>query len=86
MFTSISIKNHNTIHVADFIREMNKIPEVMEVYHIGENYHFLVKVVMQNMESYLKFVLHRLSDIPDIDHIQSSFALSNNKYTTAFNL
>ena len=43
---------------------MNKTPEVMEVYHIERNYDFSVKAVMQNMESYQKFVLHRLANIP----------------------
>ena len=36
----------------------------MEVYHIERNYDFSVKAVMQNMESYQKFVLHRLANIP----------------------
>lgn len=86
VFASISIKNHGAIHVGDFIREMNKTPEVMEVYHIGGNYDFLIKVVTQDMETYQKFVLHKLSNIPNIDHVQSSFVLSNDKYTTAFKL
>ena len=86
VFASISIKNHGAIHVADFIKEMNKTPEVMEVYHIGGNYDFLIKVVTQDMETYQKFVLHKLSNIPNIDHVQSSFVLSNDKYTTAYKL
>ncbi|MBD0725463.1 hypothetical protein B6A10_09760 [Flavobacterium sp. L1I52] len=57
---------------------MNKTPEVMEVYHIERNYDFSVKAVMLNMESYQKFVLHQLANIPNIDHTQSSFVLSNN--------
>ncbi|KQB41893.1 AsnC trans reg domain containing protein [Flavobacterium daejeonense] len=50
----------------------------MKVYHIGKNYDFSVKAVMQNMKSYQKFLLHQLANIPNIDHIQSSFVLSNN--------
>ncbi|MEL1241396.1 Lrp/AsnC ligand binding domain-containing protein [Flavobacterium flavipallidum] len=49
-------------------------------------YDFLIKVVVEDMESYQKFALYRLSNIPNIDHVQSSFVLSNDKYTTAYNL
>ncbi len=86
VFISISIKNHGALQVGNFTKEMDAVPEVMEVYHIGGTYDFLVKVMMRDMEAYQKFVLHKLSNIPNIDHVQSSFVLSKNKYTTAFEL
>lgn len=86
VFISISIKNHALSYVVNFIKEMEAVPEVMEVYHIGGNYDFLVKVMMRDMEAYQKFILNKLSVINNIDHVQSSFVLSNNKYTTSFDL
>lgn len=86
VFISISIKNHGKTPVESFIREMDKLPEVMEVYHIAGNYDFLLKVMMKDMEAYQKFMLNKLSIIDNIDHVQSSFVLSNNKRTTAFEL
>ncbi|UOB18163.1 Lrp/AsnC family transcriptional regulator [Abyssalbus ytuae] len=86
VFISISIKDHARTYVENFLKEMESIPEVMEVYHIAGNYDFLVKVMMKDMEAYQKFVLNRLSVINNIDHVQSSFVLTKNKYTTAFEL
>ncbi|MEO9474828.1 MAG: Lrp/AsnC family transcriptional regulator [Cyclobacteriaceae bacterium] len=86
VFISISIKNHTRSYLETFTKEMESIPEVMEVYHIAGNYDFLVKVMMKDMEAYQKFILTRLSVINNIDHVQSSFVLSKNKYTTAFGL
>lgn len=86
VFISISIKNHGVSYVGSFIKEMEAVPDVMEIYHIGGNYDFLVKVMMCDMEAYQKFVLNKLSNIGNIDHIQSSFVLSNDKFTTAFEL
>ncbi|MFY0599767.1 MAG: Lrp/AsnC family transcriptional regulator [Cyclobacteriaceae bacterium] len=84
VFISISIKNHTRSYLETFTKEMESIPEVMEVYHIAGNYDFLVKVIMKDMEAYQKFILTRLSVINNIDHVQSSFVLSKNKYNTAF--
>jgi len=86
VFISISIKNHGKIPVENFIRAMENLPEVMEVYHIAGNFDFLLKVMMKDMESYQKFMLNKLSVIDNIDHVQSSFVLSNNKRNTAFEL
>ncbi|MFT6866555.1 MAG: DNA-binding Lrp family transcriptional regulator [Cyclobacteriaceae bacterium] len=86
VFISISIKNHTRSYLENFSKEMDTIPEVMEVYHIAGNYDFLVKVIMKDMEAYQKFILTRLSVINNIDHVQSSFVLSKNKYSTAFGL
>ncbi len=86
VFISISIKNHTRSYLETFSQEMESIPEVMEVYHIAGNYDFLVKVIMKDMEAYQKFILTRLSVINNIDHVQSSFVLSKNKYSTAFGL
>ena len=84
VFISISIKNHTRSYLETFSKEMESIPEVMEVYHIAGNYDYLVKVIMKDMEAYQKFILTRLSVINNIDHVQSSFVLSKNKYSTAF--
>lgn len=86
VFISISIKNHTRSYLETFTEEMKSIPDVMEVYHIAGNYDFLVKVIMKDMEAYQKFILTRLSVINNIDHVQSSFVLSKNKYSTAFGL
>lgn len=84
VFISVSIKNHTRSYLETFNREMENMPEVMEVYHIAGNYDFLVKVIMKDMEAYQKFILSKLSVINNIDHVQSSFVLSKNKYSTAF--
>lgn len=86
VFISISIKNHTRSYLENFTKEMQTIPEVMEVYHIAGGFDFLLKVVMKDMESYEKFILTRLSIISNIDRVQSSFVLSKNKHTTAFQL
>lgn len=84
VFISISIKNHTRSYLEKFRKEMEAIPEVMELYHIGGQFDFLVKVVIKDMEAYQVFILTKLSIINDIDHVQSSFVLSQEKHTTAY--
>lgn len=84
VFISISIKNHTRSYLEKFRKEVELIPEVMELYHIGGQFDYLVKVVMKDMDAYQTFILTKLSVINDIDHVQSSFVLSQEKHTTAY--
>lgn len=83
-FISISLKEHHRSALEPFVKKVNSFSEVMECYHITGNYDFLLKVMVSGMEDYQTFIIDKLSVIPNIAHVQSSFVLSENKHTTAF--
>jgi Lrp/AsnC family leucine-responsive transcriptional regulator len=67
----------------DAIREW---PEVMECYLMTGDADYLLRVVVQDLETYQKFLLERLTQIPGVANIRSSFALKQVRYKTALPL
>ncbi len=86
VYISISLKNHARSYLKKFEDSINGYNEIMECYHIAGNFDFLLKAQLKDMEAYQQFILSKLSVDTNIDKVQSSFVLSKNKHTTAFNL
>lgn len=83
VFISISLKNHTRSYLDKFVNEMRSYNEIMECYHIAGNFDYLLKAQMKDMEAFQQFILNKLSVNSNIAHVQSSFVLSKDKYSTA---
>lgn len=62
----------------DYIKDFD---EIMEAYYMAGNYDILLKIVLEDMDDYQKFVLNKLSKLDIIMSIQSAFAMSSIKKT-----
>ena len=58
-------------------------PEVLECHHIAGEEDFLLKVAVRDIGEYEQFLLHKLSKIPGIDRVKTTFVLSTSKAHTA---
>lgn len=83
VFISISLKNHTRSYLDKFVAEMSSYSEIMECYHIAGNFDYLLKAQLKDMEAFQQFILNKLSVNSNIAHVQSSFVLSKDKYSTA---
>lgn len=83
VFISISLKNHTRSYLDKFVAEMRSYSEIMECYHIAGNFDYLLKAQLKDMEAFQQFILNKLSVNSNIAHVQSSFVLSKDKYSTA---
>lgn len=83
VYISISLKNHTRSYLDKFVKEMNSYDEIMECYHIAGNFDYLLKAQLKDMEAFQLFILNKLSVNSNIAHVQSSFVLSKDKYSTA---
>ena len=86
VFISISLKNHTRSYLDKFVKEMDSYSEIMECYHIAGNFDYLLKAQLSDMEAFQLFILNKLSVNSNIAHVQSSFVLSKNKYSTKLTL
>lgn len=86
VFISVSLKEHTRSYLTRFIEEVDEHPEVMECYHIAGDFDFLLKVVVEDVEAYEKFILTKLSVIANIAKVQTHIALSKKKHTTTVSL
>jgi len=82
-FCSVSLKNHQREFIEKFESDVMHLPEVIECYHVGGMFDYLLKVLVNDMETYQHFVSNKLADLENIGNVQSSFVMSEIKSATA---
>lgn len=78
-FVLATLNGHNRANIESFIEEINKIPEVVECHHITGAGDFILKVIAKDIASYQKLMLEKVSDIKQVDNMQSMVVLSTFK-------
>ena len=78
-FVLATLNGHNRANIEGFIEEINKIPEVVECHHITGAGDFILKVIAKDIASYQKLMLEKVSDIKQVDNMQSMVVLSTFK-------
>jgi len=77
----VSLNMHNKNAGLKFIKSVNELDEIVECYSISGEFDFMLKVMAENMESYYNFHVNQLSQIENINHIQSIFVMGVIKQT-----
>ena len=80
-FVSISLHSQDRDGLEAFQSRVKTYPEVMECYLMTGTSDFLMRVVVPNLQSYERFA-DKLTRIPGISNIQTSFALKPVVYKT----
>jgi Lrp/AsnC family leucine-responsive transcriptional regulator len=66
-----------------FEKAVRERPEVMECYLMTGDADYLLRVLVQDVPAFERFILDFLSRVPGVGNIKSSFALKQVKYQTA---
>ena len=74
-FINVSLRSQEVGALDMFQNAVSQFPEVMECYLMTGNADYLLRVVMPDLESYERFLAEKLTRIPGIGNIQTSFAL-----------
>lgn len=85
-FVQISLNLHNLDEVNAFTDRITVFPEVMECYHTTGESDFLLKILVSDMDQFNDFILYKLSEIENLGHVRTQFALSTRKRTTEIGL
>lgn len=85
-FCHIKLVKHSQELVSRFEKEVVIIDEILEVYHLSGDYDYLLKVHVEDMESFRKFMVSKLTNIDHIGSTHSMFVISEVKHTTAVNI
>ncbi len=83
---NVQLKEHTKPFLHAFEERVGALPEVIECYHIAGMFDYLLRVVVPDMEAYQHFIVHKLADLPNIGNVQSSFVMTEIKYSTALPL
>ena len=78
-FVLVSLKEHNKKNINIFLDKINKVKNVIECHDITGTGDFILKVVSENIASYQKLMLDKVSEIEATDSLQSMVILSTFK-------
>lgn len=82
----IKLIQHVKDNVLQFEREIIKLEEVSECYHVSGDYDYILKIHVTDMQAYRDFMVTKLTAIKNIGSTQSSFVINEVKYSTAISL
>lgn len=82
VIVNVQLQSQQFETTEEFARQVREIDEVMQAYVISGVYDCVLKVVVKNPEEFNDFVVKKLSVIPQISKIQSSFVMSYMKQST----
>ncbi len=86
VFISIRLERQHEDSLEKFEAEIKSYDEVLECYLMTGQRDYLLRVVAQDLRSYERFLKDRLTRIDGVASIESSFALSQVKYTNSLPL
>ena len=82
VFVAIKTDQHTVQWIERFNKEVNELPEVMEIYRMSGEVDYLLRVVVSSIEAYDRFY-KKLIDRIELSNVTSNFAMEQIKYTTA---
>ena len=85
-FCHVKLIQHSQEYVIKFEREVNKLEEVLECYHLSGDYDYLLKVLVKDMKAFREFMVKKMTKIDHIGSTHSMFMISQVKHTTAITL
>ena len=75
VFVSVSLERQNEEALELFERRVRDWPEVMECYLMTGDSDYLLRVVAADLQAYNRFLMEKLTRIPGLASIRSSFSL-----------
>lgn len=86
VFCHIKLIQHTKDYISKFEREIAKLDEVLECYHVSGDYDYIIKIVVKDMEAYRQFMVTKLTAISHIGSTHSNFVISEVKHTNIITL
>src|SRR5690606_29764612 len=71
----VRLVQHTKDNVLEFEREVLKLEEVSECYHVGGDYDYILKIDMADMKAYREFMVTKLTAIANIRNTESSVVI-----------
>ena len=82
-FANVKLSHIQEDALEEFEAEVTKFDEVTECYTISGSMDFLLRIVTENMQSYERFLRKKLLRLPMVSEVNSHFAVTQVKYSTA---
>ncbi len=86
VFIGITLQGHTRSYLEKFVKQINDFPEVVECHRISGNFDYLLKLMVEDVEAYEKFIMTKLTLLPYLGNVQSFITLSTGKQTNELDL
>ena len=86
VFIQVSLEKQVGATLDRFETAICAMPEVMECYLMTGECDYMLRVVVADVQALQHFIVDRLSKVPGVSNIRSSFALKQVKFNTALPL
>lgn len=83
VFISIKLERQREKDLETFSKAISRWPEVLECYLMTGHRDYLLRVVVEDLAAYEKFLKQKLTLVPGVASIELSFALDQIKYSIA---
>lgn len=83
---SVALMIHQIPSIDSFTKQINKLDEVLECYHITGSDDFMLKVAVENIEKYEQFILQKLTKIKGVSKVTTNIVLSTVKFNTKIHI
>ncbi|CAM1339251.1 Lrp/AsnC family transcriptional regulator [Tenacibaculum aestuarii] len=86
VFCHIRLEKHTKEYIAVFEREINKLEEVTECFHVSGDYDYILKIYVKDMDEYREFMVNKLTALKHIGSTHSIFTIGEIKNSIAIAL
>jgi Lrp/AsnC family transcriptional regulator len=86
IFAQVKLSAHGRANLSEFSEAIRKFPQVLECYVLMGPVDFLLRIVTEDIEAYERFFFEELSQLPGVQEVNSTVALSEIKSTTSLPL
>jgi Lrp/AsnC family leucine-responsive transcriptional regulator len=86
VFCHVKLTQHLRAYVTSFEKEVVKIDEVLECYHVSGDYDYILKVAVADMEAYRIFMVTKLTTLDHIGSTHSTFVIEGVKQSNIYKI
>lgn len=86
VFCHIKLARHTKEFISEFEKQVLRLSEVQECFHVSGDYDYILKINVENMEAYRLFLINKLTALTGIGSTQSTFVVSELKNSTVIDL
>jgi Lrp/AsnC family transcriptional regulator len=83
VMAQVRMKSHAQAERSEFEAFLRTRPEILECYSMSGEWDYLMRIVVEGVADYERFLMRRILNHPNVATAASHFALSQVKYTTA---
>lgn len=86
IFCHVKLLQHTKEFLSNFEKEIGKLDEVSECFHVSGDYDYILKLYVEDMKAYREFMVTKLTTIKHIGSTHSIFTIGEVKNTSSISL